>query len=140
MGCAEIMTGINYIAVVVSALIAIALGALWYSPALFGKAWMAGIGIKQEDISKDAATKAMIISMITTLIEIYCLAALIGIAKWSGVTIGIHVGILTGVGLVAAVLLSNSMYENRPFSVWLINAGYRALYFLIAGAILGAWQ
>lgn len=140
MGCAEILTGINYLAVIVSALIAMALGAFWYSPVLFGKAWMAGIELKQEDISKNAATKSMIVSMITTLIEIFCLAALIETAKWSGVIIGAHVGLLTGVGLVAAVLLSNSMYEGRPVKVWFINASYRVVYFLIAGLILGAWQ
>ena len=31
---------INYIAVLVSAVIGMAIGALWYSPLLFGKIWM----------------------------------------------------------------------------------------------------
>ena len=41
---------INYLAVVVSAISAFVIGALWYAPFLFGKAWQAETGLSDEDL------------------------------------------------------------------------------------------
>lgn len=43
---------LNWLAVVVATLLAFAVGAVWYTPALFGKAWMKSIGLKESDTKK----------------------------------------------------------------------------------------
>lgn len=43
--------GINYLAVIVCAIILWVLGAAWYSPALFAKQWMALLGITRDPAS-----------------------------------------------------------------------------------------
>jgi hypothetical protein len=40
---------VNWLAVIVAALIYFALGALWYSPVFLGKPWMRATGIEMED-------------------------------------------------------------------------------------------
>ena len=40
----ELFIGVNWLAVIVGAIVAYALGALWYSQKFFGAAWMRGSG------------------------------------------------------------------------------------------------
>lgn len=43
---AEIVTGVNWLAVIIGAVLAFVLGWLWYSPRLFGTKWAEGSGVK----------------------------------------------------------------------------------------------
>ena len=43
------MAKINFVVAALTALIPLALGMIWYNPKLFGKAWMAGAGLTEED-------------------------------------------------------------------------------------------
>jgi hypothetical protein len=43
---------INYLAVLVAALVPMIIGFAWYSPALFAKKWMAILGKTEEEIKK----------------------------------------------------------------------------------------
>ena len=61
----EIITDVNWLAVVVSAILSFMLGALWYSPLMFGKKWAEGVGM---DLSGDTPMKppasAMVVQML----------------------------------------------------------------------------
>ena len=46
---AEITENVNWIAVVVGAVVSFLLGWLWYSPKLFGIKWAEGAGVKIDD-------------------------------------------------------------------------------------------
>ena len=41
---------LNYLALFLAALSTFLIGGLWYSPAVFGKAWMRENGFKEEDM------------------------------------------------------------------------------------------
>ena len=43
---------VNYWAILVSGVAAVVIGAVWYSPGVFGKAWMQLVGFKKEDMKK----------------------------------------------------------------------------------------
>jgi TRAP-type C4-dicarboxylate transport system permease small subunit len=49
---------VNYLAILVCGLVSMVLGSLWYGP-LFGKPWMAMIGIKKPDVMTPAIKKMM---------------------------------------------------------------------------------
>ena len=138
--CIEIMSNLNYLAVLVCTAVTMALGAFWYSPIAFVNPWMAGIGLKPEDITKQAATRSLIVSACTSLIEVFILASIIGLTGVKGFWMGLHIGGMIGIGCIAASMLSNNMYEQKPLKIWFINAGYRVVYFLINGGILAAWS
>ena len=44
------LSDVNYLAVGLATILAFALGGLWYSPVLFGKAWMAAHGYTPEQM------------------------------------------------------------------------------------------
>lgn len=63
----------NILALVVAALVPTAIGALWYSKALFGKAWQSLVGLTDEDLAKGN----MLVIMLLSLIFSFLLAFLI---------------------------------------------------------------
>lgn len=140
MGCFDVLGQINYLAVLVCTAIAMVLGALWYSPVLFGNAWMKGVGLKPEDINKGSSAKAMIISTINSFIAAVVLAAIIVMTNTTTFGFGLHLGALVAVAFIATVLLTNSLYEQRSMKTWLINSAYHFVYFAINGGILAIWK
>jgi hypothetical protein len=56
------------------------------------------------------------------------------------VTWGMTAGALAGAGWVAAALGVTYLFERRPLALFLINAGYQIVAFVVMGAILGAWK
>ncbi|MFH2040906.1 MAG: DUF1761 domain-containing protein [Acidobacteriota bacterium] len=131
--------GLNWLAVVVSTFVSMALGFVWYTPILFGNLWMKLVGLKAEDIEAKDSTKGMIISLFGAFISSVALAVIIG---WIGY--GLVNGLLAGAGFsfafIVTTFFSQDAYEKRPLALTLINSGYRFIYFLIIGAILGLWH
>ena len=46
----DVLGDLNWLAVIVAAIAYFAIGALWYSPPVFGTAWMSAGGVSAEEI------------------------------------------------------------------------------------------
>ena len=125
---------INTISVLVGAGLGYVLGGLWYSPILFGKAWMAAIGKTPEDLGSPVA--GMIGSAITSIIAAGVVALLVnglGLSTW---TDGVCLSLLIGVGLVGTSMLSDNFFSGTSWNLFFIQSGYRVCYFIVmAGAV-----
>ncbi len=64
---------INWLAVVLAALSSMVVGSIWYSPSVFGKAWMQMTGVKPSGKASDA-TPSIVITVIVSLITAFVLA------------------------------------------------------------------
>jgi hypothetical protein len=132
---------LNHLAILASAVILWVLGALWYSPALFAKPWMALLGFSKEGHpNKKGLVPAMMASFVCDLVLAFVFDHLI---IWSGAATfgwGALVGFIAWVGFFAAPNLPQGMYENRPFKLFAINNGYWLVGLLIIGGVLGAWR
>lgn len=133
---------VNYIAVFVSAIASMALGYLWYSPILFGKAWekMAGVEMK-----KEGATKSYILMLVSALVVAYVMAHFVWlVAQGFGSEVSAASGVSTAfwawLGFVATTSLGSVLWEAKPWAYWLINAGYWLVNLVLIGAIVGTWQ
>jgi hypothetical protein len=129
---------INYLSVLVATLVAYFFGALWYSPFLFGNAWMTVLGKSKEDLP--APTFPMLVGFILTFVTALGLALLI---KSLGVTTllgGILIGLVVAIAFIVTNTLSEYLYSGQSMKLFWIHAGYRVVYILIMGAILGLWQ
>jgi hypothetical protein len=93
----ELTTGVNWLAVIVGAVVAFGVGWLWYSPKLFGKKWAEGIGISLD--SADAMPKA---AMGYQAIGTFFLAWLFGITAVSNALLTIILVVFTIMALQAA--------------------------------------
>jgi len=138
--CFTILGNINYLAVLTATFITMILGALWFSPILFGEKWMKMMGFTEEQLKEDGSAKEMIISVFTSFVEAIVLASLIIMTGADTFFQGLHLGLMIGIGIIAMVNLSNAMFNRVPIKLWLIGSGYRLVYFMINGALLAIWK
>jgi hypothetical protein len=131
-------TNINWLAVLVSALVFYGIGAIWYS-FLFRKAWMKQVKVTQEEAKKANMAMIMTFTFLITLVMMINLAFFLG-GPGIDAGQGALYGFLTGFGWVAMGIALNALYEMRSWRYILINAGYMVTGFTVAGLILGAWK
>jgi hypothetical protein len=129
----------NYLAILAATISTFLLGGLWYSPALFGRAWMQEMGITSEACKNGGGMgRIMGLSFLLELIMATNLAAFIG-AKAS-LAFGLFAGAAAGFGWVAAAFGVTYLFERKSLRLFFINAGYQGVAFTIMGAILGVWH
>ncbi len=133
---------INFLAVIVSAVVAFGLGAIWYSPLLFAKQWMAfnGYGPEQVKAMQANARKAYAVSFVCQLVIAFALASLVAITHMIGLLAGVKLALLCWLGFAVALGLMANVYSDRPLKAFLLDAGYQLLYFVVMGIILVSWH
>jgi hypothetical protein len=118
------------------------LGGLWYG-ALFAKPWMALIGMTPEKIaliSKSGMIRSYALTFLAALLASHALDHLshgMGVTDAMG---GAGLGGFVGLGFVATAFGSTYLFGQKPFKLYLIDAGFQVVGLTIAGTILGAWQ
>jgi hypothetical protein len=128
----------NYPAVLVAGIVYWLLGAVWYST-LFEKRWMALENIAPQQSSAHMAF-TFTVSFLLDLLMAFVLAQLCAWRSANSAARGSSLGVLIWIGFVAPSLYTNYIYEMRPNTLFLINAGYILVGFCLMGAILGAWS
>ena len=125
----------NIWAVLLAAVSSFMLGGLWYSPALFGRAWNAENG---GQVQAGHPAKVFGISFAFSLIAAIAFAAWVGAAP--PLETAVKAGALAGIGFVATSFGINYQFAQRSFKLWLIDGGYHAVQFILFGVILGLWH
>jgi hypothetical protein len=94
-------------------------------------------GFSEEEIKNSNPTKAYLFAFVLTLVIAVNLAAFLGEAT---LTWGLIAGALAGIGWVAAALGILYLFEDKSLKLFLINAGYMAVIFILMGGIIALWQ
>jgi len=133
---------INIWAVLVSAIAFWVLGALWYSPVLFGKRWQKEIGMNEEELKKANMAVIFGTSFLIMLFMVWALNFVINSHKAEDVSLfqGLHYGVFTGFFFGMLTMGINYLYQRRSIVLWIIDGLYMVLGMGIAGMILGAWR
>lgn len=132
-------SSINYLAVLAAAVSTFVLGGLWYSPLLFGKAWMQANSFTDADLQTFSKARMFGWSFFFALVMALNLAMFLA-GPTTNVTWGMAAGGLAGLGWVAMAIPIIGVFENRSWTYILINGGYMTVAFVIMGAIIGAWR
>ena len=130
---------INHLAVFVCALLSLVIGALWYSPVLFFRAWQKETGLTDEQVAKANPLKTYSLTLFLAWMISYNLAFFLGDSKttWRW---GLVAGLLAGVGWAVTMFAIISLFEQRTFKYVLVNCGYITVYFTLIGLVLGIWR
>src|SRR5258708_2127362 len=133
---------INYLAVVVAAVAAFALGGVWYLPLLFAKLWVKAHGYSEEQVKaiQKSAGKTYGVSLGCQWLIALALAVLVGYLHLERLAQGFKVSLLVWVGFAVPLGLMANMFTEKRITVFIIDTGYQLVYLLIMGAILIAWQ
>lgn len=113
----ELTTGVNWLAVGISTFLSFGLGALWYSPVMFGVKWAEGVGVEMGEGSTQPVA-----ALVLQLIGTFLFAWVMGIAAASGLLmLAILIALSTGVLLSASGLFDgNSRYAAVVEGVFVI--------------------
>lgn len=143
---------VNYWAVLVAAVAAMIFGGLWYSPLLFGKAWMKGAGFTQADMEKakkKGMWKSYLFNFLSLLVLAFVLqqlvvnsmkaAGFLSLEGFSRFLFLLDDMILFWVGFVATIMLSSVIWEGRPFYYYLVNVFHWLFSLLVMTAVYVYW-
>jgi hypothetical protein len=133
--------GVNYLAIVVSAVVIFMLGGLWYSPVLFAKRWVALQGRTMGEMKAMGASPVMYLEVfVCGLLAAWVLAVVI--AHYGAITLsgGAMVGVLCWIGFAGATSYGSALFSFKSKALWAIDSGYNLVAFVVAGAILGVWR
>ena len=80
------------------------------------------------------------VSIFASVIIVITLAMIVQLIGASTAAKGVLLGLLAGVGFVAATQLPNYMFESRSLKIYVINVGYPVVTFTTIGLLLTVWQ
>lgn len=123
----EITVNVNWLAVAVGAVLAYALGYLWYSPKLFGKKWAEGVGLKQ------APDKLPVAAMTMQAIGTFLLAWMVGVTAANNALLTIILVIAT----IVALMLAGSLFTLKSNYAMFTEAGFVVAMAVIMIAVQG---
>jgi hypothetical protein len=136
----EILSGLNWLHVLVAAIAYFGLGAIWYS-FMFKDQWIKLSGVKMDDPNaKKGVAGVMLTSLVLMLIQTIGIAVLEHQFMTTGLMSGLKMGIFVGVVFTSTAIAINYLYNMKPTMLYVIDCGYQILGCAIAGAIMAAWM
>lgn len=130
------MMDVNWIAIVVAAVVYNAVGFGWYSDTGFGKAWRKEAGLTKEQYAKGSMNKMFASMAVTSLLMAYVMSVVFGAFQATTVGMGLTTAFWLWLGFVATVLSYSVVYEMKTWKYYGINAGYQLVGMLAMGAVL----
>lgn len=134
---------VNYLHVLVAAIVNMGIGAFWYSPAGFGKAWVKLMGFTSDQIAKakeGSMTRTYLMSFVGSFVMSYVLAHMITILQLVTFRQGAELGFWLWLGFIATVFLNSVLWEGKAWKLFAINVSHYLAVLAISGGILAAWS
>lgn len=133
---------VNYIGVLVAAVVSMVVGFLWYSPVLFGKPWMKLMGYTADGLKK--AQKEMgklygvsfVLSLITAYILTHVMALSINFYHYSALSTGVISAFWMWLGFVMPVQATGETFGGKKWKLFAINTGYQLAAMLVMGVVI----
>jgi len=127
---------INWLWVLIGAITAMVIGAAWY--AIFAEPWMKAAGLAKKDMKNVSTGMNYLWAFIFALISTWTLAWFVGLASATTFGNGAIVGFWVWI-VVAAAMAGNTLWEQRSWSLWLLNAGNTLFTFLVVAGLLAMY-
>jgi hypothetical protein len=133
----DLVSHLHWLAILAGAATYWVLGAIWYSPLLFAKAWVKLVNLKMDD---PEAKKGMPLLFLGSFILMFVASAGLGILSQAlAIPDAVHAAKL---GLLVSVCFSftaNSiayLYTRKPAALYAIDGGYHILGTVLAAVVI----
>jgi hypothetical protein len=130
--------GINILALIAAIISSWLLGGIWYAKPVFGKIYCDSAGMKKGKPSKHHTA-----AVFTLAFSFWALAALafeLALGLNPPLWYAIYMGLLVGICFVGTSLGVNYAFAGKSIKIFLIDAGYHIMQFLLYGLIFGLWH
>jgi hypothetical protein len=133
---------INYLAVIVAAVVHFIIGGLWYG-VIFGNTFLSIVQWTPEQIQQvqeQAHWSQYAAAFASSLVLVYVLAHFIKYMKVTDVAGGLQTAFWLWLGFVITTQLATVIFEQRKLGLYLLNVGYQLVACLICSVILTVWK
>jgi len=108
---------------------------------LFAKPWMLAMGYDPDNKASVAemrrgSGKMYGAAFLASLAAAFVLGKIVVVTTVITLPYGMKVGFAIWAGFVASVQLTDTLFQKKPFKLFLINTGYQLVCYLVMGAIL----
>jgi hypothetical protein len=135
----DLLGDINWLAVIVGAVAYFVIGALWYSPPLFGKPWMAAGGMETPADGQGPGPAIYLMPLIGSVLSAIALGMIAEATGTDTVSEGIALGLVVGIGFAISIALVTATFEStkpKPMVWGAINGGYHLAGNLAAAVVI----
>lgn len=124
--------------VAVGGLVIWAVGMVWYSDAVFGKAWMRLAGLDPEAVRqamKAAGAKILGLSLLVSFLSSLVLHMLFCMTGATCLKKKLGVAVVASAGVIGTTLFSGVIWESKPVALFLLSVGYYLTAFLAVAVV-----
>lgn len=133
---------INYIAVVLATVSSMIVGAIWYTPKVFGDYWMKKSGVSPSGNAKDAI-RPMVVTVLVSFVTAWVLAgaAWISFDFYGGPFLvnALVTAAILWAGFTAARFVTHDQFDGRPAGLTVLNCAHELVTVLVMAVIIGVW-
>lgn len=132
---------VNYWAVIVGAVIAMALGMVWYGPATFGKLWMKWNGLTDADMSnKDNVGMLYLLQFVAALILTFVLAKFVVFFNVKTFADALNLGFWLWLGFLVFGSAGVYIFPPKRWQLFLFDQSYKLVNIVLVAWMLGVWR
>lgn len=139
----DVLSDLNWLAVIVAALAYFAIGAVWYAPPVFGKAWGAAGGFSLPEPGSRPSAAIYVTPLIGSALSAIALGMIAKASDTDTFQEGIVLGLVVAIGFAITIALVTAQFETtkpKPMVWGAINGGYHVVGNLLAAIIVASWQ
>lgn len=133
--------GINYVVVVIAALVGMVIGYVWYSPWAFGKLWLKSKGWSDETLraKKEGKSMAPVFALMTlgTAFTAFVIAVLFNSLILVGFSGIIKAALVLWIGFAVPVKLADYLFGGDTFTFFLISIGHELVVIFVMSFFIG---
>jgi hypothetical protein len=130
---------ISEVSIIVSAILAVAVGSVWYSPMFFGRILSKTTGHVFDDTesSRNQLLQKIVIGVLGQALFLVFVSRFILMSSDASVSL-LHIGVFL-TGFLIAHLFYMTILEKRSMAYFLIHAGYMAIVLFGGLAVIANW-
>ncbi len=133
----------NILQLIAGGVISIVLGFIWYGP-LFGKAWMSYLNTTPEEAKKMAGSMMMkrnyFLAFVGSVVTTFIMSKFVAYSNINDFVTGMIFSVFMWIGFVVPTLMSNVLWEKKPWKIFMIGAIYYLILLALIGGMVAVWR
>jgi hypothetical protein len=134
---------LNWLAVLVGAVIYFVIGAAWFAPAVFGRPWMASIGWDESRPRPETNPVSYAGPALFYLVASIATGLLAAATGTDTIQEGVVLGLVVGVGYALTVTATDAVFDPnkpKPLTWFVISGAYHVVSLVIVAMLIAAWR
>lgn len=132
--------GFNWWAILLAVVAANVIGAVWFTPRLFGARWMREVGLTEADARQASFPRMLVLAIASSIVLAIALAWLNGRSGSASLGDGVLVGLVVGIGVFLMASVTHYAFQQRSLMHFAIDMGHTVVVIVVMSAILGLWR